>query len=128
MGTIIEAHCKNCNLNKEKMYLGGGMYNYQTYAGFPYMCKKCEDIFVGNYLTDVMFCSSCRADKITPYNELKQDNISFEDENGGDTMKKYTVFEWRIDNDRRICLTNDYYKCPKCDEFSLKFKSIGCWD
>ncbi len=128
MGKIVTAHCKNCNFNNEEMRLGGGRYSYKTYAGFPYMCEKCKDIFVGNYLSGVFGCPSCRSDKISPYNQLKQDNTSFEDEYCGDTMKKYNVFEWRAYDENGISLTSDYYKCPKCCEFTLKFQSVGCWD
>lgn len=127
MGTIVNAHCKNCNFNKEEMRLGGGRYSYKTYAGFPYMCEKCKDIFVGNYLTGVFGCSSCRSDKITPYNELQQNTARLNNEKGHDSIKNYNVFSSNTENGQ-IGLTSDYYKCPKCDEFTLKFEFAGCWD
>lgn len=33
-----------------------------------------------------------------------------------------------VDQDGDFCLTNGYYFCPKCHNFTLKFEDFGCWD
>ena len=143
MGKIVNVKCENCNFEKNKMYLGGSMANHDVYSGFPYFCEECKDIFVGNYKDDNLSCSVCKSKNIVLYNDKRfrivvEEKLSFWEKIFGkkeDTSisKSPTVFSWSIDEISRkksstFVLTNEYYKCPKCNEFSMKFEDVGLYD
>lgn len=123
MGKTVLAHCELCGFVKTKMALGASMHNFMEYSGFPYYCKECETMFVGNYKDDEQTCTS--STNIIPYNDptmhvnkyAKLINRIFY------RQKYYKEFQWGS-----LHLDNIHYFCPKCKTMSLKFKSTGMFD
>jgi RNA polymerase subunit RPABC4/transcription elongation factor Spt4 len=115
MGDIIIAKC-DCGFSQQ-LSVGGGRLNYQTYCGFPYYCKNCKTLFNNNYLAEEHFCGNCNSADVLPY-----DNDSLRAH-----IRDEAVFGWNLDG-KTIYLTDDNYLCPQCQNFTLKFSSVGNWD
>ena len=137
MGEIIGAKCENCNFKKKNMYLGSGIFNCREYAAFPYYCNKCKKFFVGNYKDQNLSCPTCQSKNIILYNDpqfrltkekkpIKESLFNLEND-VKTTSKSYTIFSWSMETSFFI-LTNEYYKCPKCNQFSMKFNCIALYD
>lgn len=119
------------------------MKDYIVYSGFSYFCEECKDIFVGNYKDDNLSCSVCKAKNIVLYNDKRfriviEEKLSFWEKifakkEDISINKSPTAFSWSIDEKSRkksptFVFTNEYYKCSKCNEFSMKFKDVGLYD
>ena len=84
MGSMVSASCK-CGYEKDGMFLGGGFANHATDCSFPYYCKECKILFLGNRLDENVFCPDCKKDAV----------ISYDDKRAYKTIG-LEVFEWNI--------------------------------
>ena len=111
MGSSVMAICP-CGVEAEIM-IGGGMMNHETCCLFPCCCDNCNSLIETNVLKKLR-CPNCRSVKLFPYTDPR-----LMGEKG-----EYEVVQW---GDRT--LTNGTYKCPKCEQMTLRF-SPGCinWD
>jgi hypothetical protein len=114
-GDIVSAKCE-CGF-ESTMKLGAGKSNFETVCKFPFYCKACSSLIVLNTLSENLVCPKCNSELIMPYDDY--------------SLRLYksdkSVFGWNT-NDKTYKLTDDFYFCPQCLEFKLKFKSIGNFD
>ena len=117
MGTMIVATC-DCGFKTDTMYLGGGMCNHTTMSNFPNYCKNCKSLFEANMYDDTIICTNCRSANIVRYdNPYVVKNL---DE---------LIFDWRAPGGKNtLKLSKKNSLCPQCNQFSLKFESVGVWD
>lgn len=146
MGTKVKAICK-CGINKE-ILIGGGMATYHDTDYFPCFCPECKDVVQSN-LKKNMFDYSKFFDCDLKGNLLSEEMKNFKPEFvpiekrvfSCPKNKTHTVIPY-IDSrvignmgDREVArsfdnvLTNGEYKCPKCNEMTLKFlPMLYRWD
>jgi hypothetical protein len=108
MGSIESACCRFCGYKKEKLFMGGGMSNFTFYDGKPALDKENKELIIANYF---------EKDKIE-----KEGKIIFYD-----SKELYTESQVKdIFHDDEIL--NNIFLCPKCNQFEMIFKWVGCWD
>jgi len=118
MGDIVVAEC-DCGYQTKNLGLGGGMQDFTTYCGFPYLCLNCREVTVANFLDAEPSCRSCGSRSITAYNA---EPLMGERENG-------VVFNWYINSERgELTLPEGTYLCPKCERKTLRFLWAGMFD
>ena len=126
MGKIIGANCQKCGFIKENISIGCGMGNYKYFEGYPYSCNDCNDFFGGNYKDPNLCCPSCNSKNIVIYSEYKLDKEVEK------PIKKLSFWSKLLGKKEIIRLPEfdmyGYYKCPKCNEFTMKFNLIALWD
>ena len=118
MGTICSAECK-CGYKTKELFLGGGRMNFLTKCNFPYFCKKCNELFIGNTYDKKIICSECNSEDVVAYN--KKEMVSPFDTN-------IEIRSETISFPNKLSLTNQEYFCPKCHKYQLKFSFIGMCD
>ncbi len=128
MGSNVRAICK-CGVDNE-ISIGGGMLTFKYIAYFPCLCEDCKDVvevnLLGNRyksqtqeefergderleipLKDRKFtCPKCHGGNVIPYSDSRLFGIIGDEE----------VIRWGSE-----ILTNGTYKCPKCDNKTLRF-------
>ncbi|MCX6157601.1 MAG: hypothetical protein NTY74_06465 [Ignavibacteriae bacterium] len=114
-GNIVSAKC-DCGF-KTSMALGGGKMNFETVCIFPFYCKDCSSLIELNTFNEKYFCEKCNSENVMCY-----DNDSLRAH-----KSDISVFGWNLDR-KSYVLKDDFYLCPQCKEFKLKFKSIGFFD
>ncbi len=114
-GDIITAECE-CGF-KNTMMLGGGKLNFETVFLFPYYCTECSEMKVLNALSESHCCDKCNSGNVIPY----------DDESLRLHFSNNVVFSRSVDTVIHI-LYDDFYFCPKCKEFKMKFTQTGNWD
>jgi hypothetical protein len=55
MGNSVDAHCKNCGLDRSFL-TGGGMNNFTTYAAWPISCRSCQSVEIANFESSPLKC------------------------------------------------------------------------
>ena len=151
MGALISAKC-GCGFEK-RMALGGGMRNHLTYCAFPCYCQDCKSMYVADLFSDDTSCTECGSQNILPYDDKSMRKIVLPrpvrrvmryvrqtlwekllrrkpDEMDSYASSDINVFDWHTGSrlGRDLYLTDEGYLCPKCQNFSLRFYSTGCWD
>lgn len=112
MGKIVSAKCKECGYNFDKMFLGGGMLNFQKHCGYPALNKDQTEVVVRNYKNKV------EEEKSNGF--IFYDSKSLYDEESftkSAVMQNFDTF-----------LYNANYFCPKCRNYTLRFFMTGLWD
>jgi DNA-directed RNA polymerase subunit RPC12/RpoP len=105
MGTSIDAHCYSCG-NDSFLRLGGGMRSYETYAAWPVSCNRCRAITTANFKESPLTCNQCGSRGVVAVSDPAI---------------------WKGGTDRiletwgELKLYDGEYKCPRCDEFALRF-------
>ena len=74
-------------------------------------------MFTENYLNEYHSCPTCGSTGVLPYDD-ESIRIHFSDN---------AVFGWNLDN-KKYVLTDDYYLCPHCLKYALRFSNAGNWD
>jgi len=117
MGSIIQAHC-DCGYQRE-ILLGGGMMNFTTYCNFPAYCSKCKGLFEANLFKKELECPDCENNDALPYDD---DSLC--------KQKSKPVFDWNVQDEigKYLELTDGKYLCPKCSQYTMSFRHVGCWD
>lgn len=115
MGSIVMAEC-SCGLKTEIM-IGGGMLNFQTPCYFPFLCEHCSAIVRVNMFSERKDCPQCMATNVIPY-----DDPSLSGHTGTKMVDGVTG------RGQEHILTDGSYKCPKCNQYSLRFWNCGNWD
>jgi hypothetical protein len=97
--------------------IGGGMSNFMEYCAFPAYCAKGNHLMTINLFDNPPRCRKHRAEP-TPY-----DDAALIGELG-----ENVVASWNYD-ERTATLTDGYYFCPACHNFTLRFSDYGpMWD
>ena len=126
MGSIITAKCKKCDFIKKDIYIGCGMTNHKVFAGYPYSCNECNDFFQGNYKDPNLCCPSCSSKNVVIYSEYK---LNKEPE---PPKQKLSFFAKLLGKKEIVELPKfdiyGYYKCPKCNEFTMEFYKTALYD
>ncbi len=124
MGTSTDAHCSACGYDTFLM-LGGGMSNHTTYAAWPVSCKTCAAVTTANFKESPLVCRSCKSQDVTSPTDLRWWK------GDGNVIESWLM---GLARDDALTLTNGHYRCPKCDEFELRFGTnaaghpIRMWD
>jgi Zn finger protein HypA/HybF involved in hydrogenase expression len=119
MGTQVTATCQ-CGVDTIIM-IGGGMRNFMTTCYFPCLCEHCRTVVQVNLLAKQKRCPQCKTTNVIPY-----DDPTLSESAGG-----RTVASWNIQEQlgRKLNLTDGNYRCPQCDQMTLRFTDSGlCWD
>jgi len=114
-GDIVTAKCE-CGF-EQTLALGSGKANYKTVFYFPYYCTECSEMEVMNSFSENRCCDKCNSGNVIPYDDESL-KLHFSDN---------VVFSWSVDTVTHI-LNDDFYLCPKCNEFKMKFTLTGNWD
>ena len=118
MGSEVTASCR-CGL-KANVLIGGGMADFTTTCYFPCLCETCHDVVQVNLLAETPACPICQGSSIVPY-----DDPRLSGSRGKDNVAEWSVAELG----RPLVLTNGTYKCPRCNNKSLRFQGGGhMWD
>ncbi len=118
MGLTVLAKC-SCGLEKE-LLVGGGMDDFTSNCLFPCLCGNCHSIAEVNLLTAELVCPKCGA-----FNPIPYDASCLSDSIG---QRRVAMWDVQDQLGRTLVLTDGKYKCPKCENMSLEFKSCGFWD
>jgi hypothetical protein len=113
MGYILKGVCKNCEYETKNLYYGAGFMNAETICDFPGIDKVKKVIEMKNIM------EKKNVNKEFP-NFAFYDNKSLFDKN---LRKIGNYHEWG--KYKLYCEGNH---CPKCNQFSLEFIPLGCWD
>lgn len=105
MGSNIDAHCYNCGYDVN-LSIGGGMFNYEEYTSWPVNCFDCHTINSTNIRASPLACGNCGSNNVIEAHEKRLDA-----RDGTHTE----VMCW----ERK--LSNGNYKCPKCEQFTLRY-------
>jgi DNA-directed RNA polymerase subunit RPC12/RpoP len=97
----------------DNLLVGGGMMNFTTYSAFPYFCKNCERLVVINQLAKRQRCPKCRSSKVLPYDHPSLIRAEERQEVGRKRLEEMSG---------SINLTDGFYYCPSCKEFSMTFR------
>ena len=119
MGTQVTATCQ-CGVDTIIM-IGGGMRNFMTTCYFPCLCEHCRTVVQVNLLAKQKRCPQCKTTKVIPYDDPTLSECA-----GG-----RTVTSWNMEEQlgRELNLTDGNYRCPQCDQMTLRFTDSGlCWD
>ena len=118
MGAIISAKCK-CGF-QTMMHLGGGMCNHLVSSSFPNYCKRCKTLFTANMYDEHIVCGNCNS----------YDTVTYSHPSVVKILDQYKLMDWRggHENHGKLVLYPKNNLCPCCDNFSLKFTSVGRWD
>jgi len=119
MGSQVTATCQ-CGMDTSIM-IGGGMRNFMTTCYFPCLCEHCRTVVQVNLLAKQKRCPQCKTTNVIPY-----DDPTLSESAGG-----RTVASWNIQEQlgRKLNLTDGNYRCPQCDQMTLRFTDSGlCWD
>jgi Zn finger protein HypA/HybF involved in hydrogenase expression len=119
MGTSVTATCP-CGKNTEIM-IGGGMNNFTKTCYFPCFCGNCHAVVQANLLDEQIKCPHCKTNKIIPYDDPKL----------AGKAGKNIVESWNVEKQlgRKLILTDGKYRCPHCDQITLRFMSGDVlWD
>ncbi|MDD5299071.1 MAG: hypothetical protein PHD65_01095 [Gallionella sp.] len=124
MGQIIGAFCP-CGYKEPALYIGGGMMNFKTHHGFPAYCPAGKPhLVMVNLLEEPL---KCPQHKKTP--------IPYSDKSLVGKLGRKSLLMSRVlapSNNTRVLefeLTNGTYLCPKCQNFTLKFRDLNiCFD
>lgn len=146
MGTKVKAICK-CGINND-ILIGGGMANYHDTEYFPCFCPECKDVVQSNLkknMFDFSKLKNCGLKGQLFLEEAKKFKPEF-------VPLEKRVFNCPKDNNHEVIpyidsrvigkigdsvvarsfdnvLTNGNYKCPKCNEMTLKFlPMLYRWD
>lgn len=145
MGSKVKAVCK-CGVNND-ILIGGGMSTFQHTEYFPCLCEDCKDVVQVNLRKNKVviseFKNSINASEIIeryknyksgmiPSNELKLTCPKC----SGNNVVSYTdssiiakVGEKEVARSFDNILTDGDYKCPRCNEMTLKFLPLFyMWD
>jgi hypothetical protein len=117
VGSLVKAHCR-CGYER-KLAVGGGMTSHETLCSFPVYCPPCKALFQANLFAEEIRCPTCKGLQVAPY-----DDESMCEKRGN------RVFSWSAAKrlGRTLILTDGNYLCPECNDFSMHFEDIGCWD
>lgn len=119
MGLQVTATCQ-CGVDTRIM-IGGGMRNFMTTCYFPCLCEHCGAVVQVNLLAEQKRCPRCKTTKIIPY-----DDPALSEDAGG-----HIVASWNVEDQlgRNLNLTDGNYRCPHCEQMTLRFKDSGFrWD
>ena len=113
MGSSVLANCP-CGVEAQIM-IGGGMMDHETCCLFPCCCEKCNSLVEANIWVKRLRCPKCRSVKLIPYTDPR-----LMGEKGSGVVESW--------DDRT--LTDGTYKCPKCEQMTLRFSNDMCllWD
>jgi Zn finger protein HypA/HybF involved in hydrogenase expression len=134
MGLAVTAKCQ-CGVDAE-IWIGGGMHNCGTTCFFPCQCEGCHNVVQVNLLAKEIRCPKCGSAKITPYDDPKLSETQ-----RAKTLRKllrmFSMFKYPSSTDkgghivaefhvkqqlgRTLKLTDRNYRCPKCQELTLRF-------
>ena len=129
------------------------MHSHLTYCAFPCYCQDCKSLYVADLYSDDTSCTECGSQNILPFDDdsmrikvkpilvrpvIRYLQQTFWEKLLGRNPEKIVrcvstgtnVFDWNVNYKigRDLCLTDEDYLCPKCQNFSLRFYSTGCWD
>lgn len=119
MGSSVKGAC-TCGLDVE-IPIGGGMANFGNTRYFPCLCEACHDIVPINLLATTPQCPQCKSPAF----------VSYDDPRMSDSPGLHTLAGWNLKEKigREVVLTDGNYRCPKCNNLSLKFRDSGLrWD
>ena len=111
----------NASAASTTLMIGGGRANFMTTCALPCLCESCHNIVQANLLARPPLCPQCRATNLTPYDAPQVVG----------SLGPRVVAQWNMRDQlgRELCLTDGYYKCPKCGQMTLRFARTGlCWD
>ncbi len=117
MGSIVEAQCP-CGFTSEAFFLGSGMDGASTRCAMPALCPRCRRIGAHNIGSKRPRCGVCRG-PVRGY--------AIEGNPARDPDAAAPVFDWNADG-RTFVLPDAGYRCPECDQLTMRFFACGCWD
>jgi len=113
MGRILIARCCNCGYKSGTLYFGSGKYDNNEVCNFPALDSAQRKVTNGNIMER-------EAERLINPNLFFYDNDSLHSRKSDSDEVSYT---W---DDYRLFMRGNY--CPHCQEFSLRFDSIGLFD
>ncbi|WP_323590784.1 hypothetical protein [Aliarcobacter butzleri] len=126
MGSIITAKCNKCDFIKKGIKIGCGMTNHKVFEGYPYSCNECNDFFQGNYKDPNLCCPSCSSKNVVIYSEHK---LNKEPEPPKQKLSFFAKLLGKKEIERLPQFDiHAYYKCPKCNEFTMQFYQTALYD
>ena len=117
MGSIVEALCP-CGFSSGSFFLGSGMLGPPTRCAMPALCRNCRRIGAHDFLGKRPRCSACRGPVEWCAVEASPDR---------DPDEAPPVFDWTVEG-RTFVLSDVDYRCPACDQTTMRFLQAGCWD
>ena len=81
------------------------MLNHTTYAAWPVACRVCSDITTANFKQHPLACEVCQSKDVRPMSD------PHEWSGDGEIVERWDA----------LTLTDGHYRCPKCNEFELRF-------
>jgi hypothetical protein len=111
MGNIISATCK-CGLESEEIFQGIGFNYYSNHVRIePAYCDQCGIVVGRDMCKSFSKCPKCRM-KMKFYYEV----LGTKNDEGDDTPSS------------EYLESQDLWHCPRCNEETLSFNFMGCWD
>ena len=104
MGSSVQAFCP-CGVEEEIM-IGGGMLNFEETCLFPFCCEKCRSLVEANAYEENPICPGCGTEELIRYGDALLEGLKGENE---------------VENWFDLTLTDGTYKCPKCEQPTLRF-------
>ena len=119
MGLEVTAKCQ-CGVDTSVL-IGGGLSDFMTVCYFPCLCESCRAVVAVNLLAKQRQCPECKSSKVIPYDDQTLSECAGEN----------VVADWNMEEElgRTLKLTDGNYKCPRCEQMTLRFADSGlCWD
>jgi len=103
------------------------MNGNEPYDFYPATCLNCEYFDVLNYNEKGQKCKKC-GESMTFYDDMRlYQAIPRFDEDALKEGKIVPVYEG-FNIDKTTMLSLQYYRCPRCCEYNLRFEQTGLWD
>jgi RNA polymerase subunit RPABC4/transcription elongation factor Spt4 len=139
---IYKAKC-DCGFSTKEMVFGFGQLDLveglrafeavpgekpKPYYSFPFLCRSCESVSVGNYYLAEPKCERCGSDDFTPYDD---ETLHGEHLDSDIANSKYNEMEEALsapspfDHIAEPVLQARKHYCPKCNRNHLTFEEVG---
>lgn len=106
MGTTTSARCRSCG-HHTPLSIGSGIATQDTYLGWPVSCGCCKEVRIANFKATPLTCRTCRSEEVKQFSDPAMSKAPGR-----------TILSWG-----QQVLTDAYYRCPRCDEYALRFFS-----
>jgi hypothetical protein len=121
MGSMLSAHCRECQASFDGLHLGAGMLEFTRYCAVPALCQNCQTVVDQDYLDPAPRCPDCGGE-VHFYDDPELRGEPPPEDN------PFAPLSWRLPGGRVVTLSEEGSLCPRCGIGALSFVQVGAFD